>query len=100
PHMYTWLIWGLLQMVGASAIFKGGAGYGAWSLAVGGLFCLSIFVLSFKYGTKNIKRVDAYCLAGALVALVAYIFVHDPIYSVLLVVSIDFVAYLPTLRKG
>ena len=100
PHMYSWLIWGLLQVIGASAIFKGGAGLGTWSLVVGGIVCLSIFGLSFKYGTKNIKRFDVYCLVGALIALLAYLFVSNPLYSVILVATIDFIAYFPTLRKG
>ncbi len=100
PHMYSWLIWAILILIGTGAAFKGGAGYGAWSLGVGALFCLAIFFLSFKYGTKNIKSFDLYCLLGACVALIVYLFVHNPLYAVILIVLVDFIAYLPTLRKG
>jgi hypothetical protein len=100
PHMYSWLIWGLLQLIGAAALFKGGAGYGALALFVGAILCLGVFVLSFKYGTKNIKRFDVLCLVGALFALVLYVFVKNPLYSVILITVVDFTAFLPTFRKG
>ncbi len=100
PHIYSWLIWTILQSIGAVAIFKGGAGYGAWSLAIGALFCFIIFALSFKFGTKNIKRIDLYCLIGAVITIAVYLFVRYPLYSVILVVCIDFIAFLPTFRKS
>lgn len=100
PHMYSWLVWGILQITGALAILKGGAGYGSWWLVVGAFFCLGIFVLSFKFGTKNVKRFDLYCLIAAVIAFAAYLFVQDPLYSVILVVIIDTVGFFPTFRKG
>lgn len=99
PQMYSWLIWTILQTVGAAAMFKGGAGYGSLALLAGALMCLSIFLLSFKYGSKNVKRFDIYCFLGALVAVVIYFFISNPLYSVMLAASIDFIGYLPTFRK-
>ena len=60
--MYSWLIWTILQIVGVAAQLKDGAGYGAWALGVGAFFCFAIFLLSFKYGTKNISKFDLFCL--------------------------------------
>ena len=100
PHLYSWLIWTILQGTGAAAIFKGGAGNGAWALVAGTSVCFSVFALSFKYGTKNIKRFDLYCLVGALLALAVYFFVSNPLYSIFLVAPIDFIAYFPTFRKS
>ena len=100
PHIYTWLIWGILQSVATAAVLKGGGGYGSWSIAVGAFFCLSIFGLAFKYGTKNIKKFDLYCLIGAFLALIVYFLINNPLYSIILVATIDFTAFLPTFRKG
>lgn len=100
PHMYSWLVWGILQVIGPISMFKGGAGWGALPLAVGGFFCLTIFGLSFKYGTKNIKKFDLYCLIASLFAIAVYLLVEDPLYSIILVTIIDLVAFLPTFRKG
>ena len=100
PHMYSWLVWGTLQIVGTLAVLKGGGGYGSWWLAVGAIFCLGIFLLSFKYGTKNIKPFDVYCLIACVFAFLLYVFITDPIYSVLLVVATDTIGFFPTFRKG
>jgi len=100
PHSYTWLIWTILQVTGVVVMFNSGAGMGALPLAVGVGFCIYIFILSLKYGTKNITVFDTVCLAGALAAIVVYVFLHDAVLSVILVTIIDFVGFLPTLRKA
>jgi hypothetical protein len=98
--MYSWLIWTILQIVGVAAQFKGGAGYGAWALGVGALFCFAIFVLSFKYGTKNISRFDLICLIAAITAIGIYAFIRNPVWTTIVVSAIDFVGFMPTFRKG
>jgi hypothetical protein len=35
PHMYSWLVWSILQTIGVIAMIVGHAGYGAFGLAVG-----------------------------------------------------------------
>lgn len=100
PHMYSWLVWSLLQIVGVAAQIKGGAGYGAWSLVIGAFFCFSIFLLSFKYGTKNISKFDILCLVAAIGALGIYLLVNNPVWATIIVATIDFVGFLPTFRKG
>jgi len=100
PHSYTWLIWAILQFTGVVAMYNNGAGIGALSLAVGSVFCGYIFILSLKYGTKNITSFDTFCLVGALAAIAVYIFLHDAFLSVILITVIDFAGFLPTLRKA
>jgi hypothetical protein len=98
--MYSWLIWTILQIVGVAAQFKGGAGYGAWALGIGAFFCFAIFVLSFKYGTKNISKFDLICLIAAIAAIGIYVFISNPLWATIVVAIIDFVGFLPTFRKG
>jgi hypothetical protein len=100
PHAYSWLVWTILQIVGVTAQFADGAGYGAWGLTIGAFFCFTIFLLSFKYGTKNITKFDGACLAASLVATVAYLVLHNPLWAVIIVAVVDFVGFLPTFRKG
>lgn len=100
PHAYSWLIWTILQVVGVLAQLKDGGGYGAWALGVGVISCFAIFLLSFKYGTKNISRFDFLCLLASLVAIVFYLKLSNPVWSILVVTGIDFVGFLPTYRKG
>lgn len=100
PHMYSWLVWSLLQTVGVIAAFQAGAGYGAWALSAGTFFCITIFILSFKYGTKNISRYDALCLVGALGAFALYFGLADALLAVIVVALIDFIGFIPTMRKA
>lgn len=100
PHTYTWLIWTILQSIGVYAGFQDGGGYGLWGLALGAFFCAVIFILSLKYGTKNISRFDLYCLLAAFATLVIYLLTDNGLLAVSIVALIDFVGFLPTFRKG
>lgn len=100
PHAYSWLIWTILQTVGVAASLKDGAGYGTWALAVGAVFCFIIFILSFKYGTRNITKFDVACLLASLGAIIFYFTIKNPLWAVISVATVDFVGFLPTFRKG
>jgi hypothetical protein len=100
PHTYSWLIWTILQVIGVSAQLQDGAGYGAWALAIAATGSFLIFTLSFKHGTKNITKFDGICLIGSLITLAIYVGMDNPLLAVILVVVIDFLAFLPTFRKG
>lgn len=100
PHTYTWLIWTILQVTGVLAMYNSGAGIGALTLGVGAFFCGYIFILSLKYGSKNITMFDTLCLIGALAATGVYFFLHDAVLAVILITVIDLVGFLPTMRKA
>lgn len=100
PHAYSWLVWAILQTVGVAAQLKDGAGYGAWALAISAVFCFTIFILSFKYGTRNITRFDGVCLFASLIAIAFYFSLENPLWAIVVVAVVDFVGFLPTFRKG
>jgi hypothetical protein len=100
PHIYSWLIWTILQAIGSAAQFKDGAGYGAWALTIGTIFCLSVFLLSLRRGTRNITRFDGLCLIASIIAIVIYLTLKNPVWAVIFITMIDFIGYLPTFRKG
>lgn len=99
PHVYSWLVWTIIQTVGVLAMIKGGASFGSLGLAIGSLFCFIIFVLSFKYGTRNITRLDTFLLISALIIIIVWLIQKDPLISVILVTLIDLIAFIPTYRK-
>jgi len=100
PHSYSWLIWAILQIIGIVSMLSAGAGIGILSLCIGVFFCIFIFILSLYYGTHNIKLFDKICLAGALLAVIIYFFIHDATLAVIIVVITDFIGFLPTIRKS
>ncbi len=99
PHLYTWLVWGLTQGTATVALISGGGKWGAISLFVGTILVAVIFLLCFKYGTKNITRADTITLIAALVAILVWWQLDSPLLAVLMVSLIDALGYIPTFRK-
>jgi len=99
PHAYSWLIWSIIQGVGVLAMLEGGASFGSMGLAVGTLLTFVIFLLSFKYGTRNITKIDTALLLACLVIIVVWLNQEDPLWAVVLVSLVDTIAYIPTYRK-
>lgn len=99
PHPYTWFIWTIVSCVVFFGQLAKGAGIGAIPTAVSEVFTLVIFLLSLKYGFKNPPKIDKYFLFIAILGLIPWILTKDPTISVIIVVSIDLIAFVPTLRK-
>lgn len=103
PHPYTWLVWTIVSLVTFFGQLKKGAGIGALPTGVAEAFTIIIFLYSLKYifkkGFGYIRRIDTYFLVAALVGLIPWFITKDPTISVIIVVSIDVIAFMPTLRK-
>ena len=100
PHLYTWLVWTITFGTATMALWRGGGSYGAIGMVTGMLLVFSIFVLSFKYGTKNITRSDKIVLIAALLAIFVWWQLNSPLLAVLMVSVIDGLGYIPTFRKS
>lgn len=99
PHPYTWLVWSIVSLITFFGQVVKGAGIGAIPTGVAELFTIIIFLFSLRYGFKNIVRRDTYFLLAALLGLIPWMLTKDPTISVVIVVSIDLIAFIPTLRK-
>lgn len=99
PHLYTWLVWGLTQGTATVGLIRGGGKWGAISLLVGTILVAVIFLLCFKYGTKNITRADSFTLFAALLAIIVWWQLDSPILAIVMVSLIDALGYIPTFRK-
>ncbi len=100
PHIYTWLIWAVTQTIAVVGMYRGGAGIGGLGFVFGVVFIYIIFLLSFKFGTKNITFGDSISLALAVCCLVVWWQFDNLLYAVLLATLIDVFGYVPTLRKS
>lgn len=100
PHIYTWLIWAITQSTAVAGIWYGGGGWGAVNLTTSTVFVFVIFILSFKYGTRNITAFDTVTFIAALGAIFVWWGLKNPVLAVLLVTAIDIAGYLPTFRKS
>ncbi len=103
PHPYTWFIWSIVSMTTFFGGLAKGAGIGALPTGVAEAFTVIIFLFSLKYFFKgeagHIRTIDHYFLAIALLGLIPWAITKDPTISVVIVVLIDIVAFVPTLRK-
>ena len=59
----------------------------------------SLFLLSLKYGTKNITRGDTAILVTALLAIMAWWQLNSPLLAIIMASTIDFIGYFPSFRK-
>jgi hypothetical protein len=100
PHVFSWLIWGLVMGITFAAQLVSHAGPGAWPEGVGALNCFIIAALSLKYGEKKITVGDWLSLGIAISTIPLWAITKNPLYSVIILATIDTVGYYPTLRKS
>ncbi len=104
PHPYTWFVWSIVSMTTFLGGLAKGAGIGAIPTGIAEGFTVIIFLLSIKFyfegKARHIRPIDNYFLAIALLGLIPWFLTKDPTLSVVIMVAIDSVAFIPTLRKA
>lgn len=99
PHPYTWLVWTIVTGITFFGQVQAGAGIGALPAGVSELFTVSIFIFSLRYGFTYVSKTDTIFLIIALLGLIPWLVTDNPTISVIIAVSIDVVAFVPTIRK-
>jgi hypothetical protein len=99
PHPYTWLLWSIVSCTIFFGQLAEGAGIGALPTLAAEIFTIIIFFFSIRYGFKGIRKIDTFFLIIALLGFIPWYITKDPTISVIIAVSIDVAAFLPTLRK-
>ena len=99
PHLYSWILFSVITIVVWIAQYSNGAGTGSYITVATFVSTIIITILAFKYGTKDIKRIDKYFFLLVLLSLIPWFLTKDATLSVILIVSINVFAYFPTIRK-
>jgi hypothetical protein len=99
PHPYTWFVWTFVSGITFFGQLAKGGGIGALPTGVAESFTVIIFFCSLRNGWHHIVRTDTYFLICALIGIGLWILTKDPTLSVIIAVSIDVIAFIPTLRK-
>jgi hypothetical protein len=101
PHVYTWLVWTLTFGTAVASVWQGGGGdVLVFGLGVNVCLVFIIFLLSLRYGTKDITRGDTISIIAALVAIFVWWGLDNPLLGLLLATGIDLIGYWPTYRKS
>lgn len=92
PHQFSWLIFTIMNgIVTAAQLLKGGRASVLISLTYF-LSSLAIFILSFRYGTRNTSRFDKWLFGLSLATIVIWAATRDPSVAIWLTVFIDIFA--------
>ncbi len=100
PHAYSWLVWALLTTIAFAGQLHDNGGPGSYVTAVTAVVSFVIFFLAVRQGEKNVTRSDKLNLAAALVAIIPWLLSNNPTFSVILITVIDFLGFVPTIRKS
>lgn len=100
PHVFTWFIWTLAVGITYALQVSGGAGTGSWVTLSITCLCLFIFLASLKNGNKDITKEDVVFFVLSFVALFIWVGAKQPVWSVILIVTVDVLGFIPTIRKS
>jgi hypothetical protein len=101
PHVFSWVIWSLTTFIVFLAQMADDGGAGAWSIGVSGVVTAYVAVLAyFARGDTHITRSDWTFFVLALSSLPVWYVVHDPLWAVVILTSVDLLGFGPTYRKA
>lgn len=100
PHPFTWLVWGITAASIFSVQSANGSGAGAYGSAAVALFAFTIFFTVYRKNRVTITTLDIVCLATALIGIVFWLVIQQPLISIILLMSIELIGFIPTLIKG
>jgi len=100
PHIFSWLIWGIIMLIAGLAQYFEGGGAGAFVILVGSFVCFARAIVGLKYGEKNITLGDKLCLASCLIGVIFWQLTDNPLYAVLIITFTDLLGFYPTVRKS
>ena len=101
PHVFSWVIWGIVTFIVFFAQLAGKAGLGAWPIGVSAAITSYIALLAYrKRGDTQITRTDWGFLIAALSAVPFWFATSDPIWAVVILTIVDLAGFGPTIRKA
>ncbi len=100
PHLYSWVVFIIMASISFLIQYSDGAWPWSWALGASIVTTLTIAILAFFYGTKDITKSDTLSFSLALVSIILYTQVSNPIYALILVICITSLAFYPTFRKS
>src|SRR3989338_6704055 len=95
PHLFSWLIWTILELIALGIQITEGAGIGAAVSGVSALGCFVVMLLAIKKGEKSFPVIDWIFLASSLGALILWLLAGQPGGAAILFVTTATFAFFP-----
>lgn len=100
PHPFSWFVWS----VTATSIFfiqtTNGSGAGAYTTATVAIFAFTVFLLARRNRKAKPQLFDIVCLVVACLGIVIWLFVQQPVVSIIILLAVEAVGFIPTFRQG
>lgn len=101
PHFFSWVIWSVTTTVVFFAQLIADGGAGAWPTGVSALITIYVAILAWILRSDiSITRADFGFLLASLVALPVWFITDNPLWSVVILTTVDALGFGPTLRKA
>jgi hypothetical protein len=102
PNRMTWLLWGVLPMIGFVAQRVQGVEGISWATFVAGFTPLFVFAASYlnKKAYWKTQPLDYFCLVLALIGITLWAITNEPNLALIFSIVADFAAGFPTLLKA
>lgn len=100
PHPYSWFVWGFITAIIFAIQISNGGGAGSYVTVTVAILSFVICFLGLKEGVKDITTSDTVFFVLALIATGLWLFAEQPTLSMILLVTIDILGFIPTIRKA
>jgi hypothetical protein len=97
PRVASWLIWGAITAIGATAAFTQHQIPAAIYALLCAFECFAIALIGLRQGDLRLAWLDSICLIGAIAGLVALILARSPEIALMTVLITDFLGSIPTI---
>ncbi len=96
PRLVSWGIWSVLLVIMTVAAQQAGETTSAVLSGVGAVECALIVVVGWRVGNRSFKLLDWVSVLGAVLGLLSAVATRDPWVTLIIMVVIDAIAYMPT----
>lgn len=101
PHVFSWLIWGITTTIIFFAQLEAEGGVGAWPIGISGFVTIFVALLAYlKRGDASISTLDWWFFIVALLSLPLWYVTNDPLWTVIILTTVDMLGFGPTFRKA
>lgn len=101
PHIFSWVIWGIVTVIAAAAQYAANGGVGSWPTLASGLVTLYVALLAYlKRADITITPSDKFFFILGLLAIPVWYVTNDPLWAIILLTTADTLGFIPTFRKS
>lgn len=100
PHIFTWFLWALMWYIGFGIQITNNWWLGSYIMLYFSIMPTIVFLYALRSGSRNIAKIDYLFLLLAIIAILFWLILDLAYVSIILLLSIDSMAYLPTFRKS